>query len=263
MDPHWLAASEAQVPEGTAWLGPWERERLARMRYTKRRIEFLTSRHAAKLAVLRATGRPDGRLSDVEIRHRPGGAPMALLDGVEPDLSISMTDRSGWAACLTTSAPVAVGVDLEVVEPRSEAFVRDYFTAAEQRLVNAVGHGQGADLTANLVWSAKESALKVLRVGLRRDTRSVEVRFACHPADTPADPSAGGGWRPLSVHAAEGRVFPGWWHRFGDFLLTVAAEEPLPAPRGLVDAATLASARPVHSWLHAPLVVGSGTSAES
>ena len=68
---------------------------------------------------------------------------------------------------------MALGCDLELVEPRSDRFVADYLTAAEQQLV--LGAGPERDLVANLIWSAKESALKVLRVGLRRDTRSVEV----------------------------------------------------------------------------------------
>lgn len=259
MELHWLAASEDQVPDGTFWLGPWERARLAQMRYPKRRIEYLTSRHAAKLTIARVLERHHDAPARIEIRHRPGGAPMALVDGVEPELSISMTDRAGWAACLTTSAPVAVGVDLEVVEPRTPAFVRDYFTPSEQAFVAAAPDDEQTQVRANLVWSAKESALKVLRVGLRRDTRTVEVQCDTAGATGPG-PVAGRvhQWTPLTVRGDEGRVFPGWWRRFGAFLLTVAAEEPLPAPNDLVDPAGLATATPLHSWMGLPLVVPEG-----
>ena len=94
---------------------------------------------------------------------------------------------------------------------------------------------------ANLVWCGKESALKVLRTGLRRDTRSVEVSF-------PDGPKVDG-WAPMSVRAVEGTVFPGWWQRFGAFVLTVAATEPFAPPRPLVDPPGLATAVPAHSWL--------------
>ena len=94
------------------------------------------------------------------------------------------------------------------------------------------------------MWSAKESALKVLRTGLRRDTRSVEV--------TCIDGGAVDGWHPLQVRPAEGGLFPGWWRRYGDFVLTVAAAAPLPPPTSLTDPPALADARPIHSWLDSP-----------
>ena len=77
--------------------------------------------------------------------------------------------------------PLSVGCDLELVEPRSALFVRDYFTAAERERV-AAAPAREHDELANLIWCAKESALKVLRTGLRRDTRSVEVELGTsHP----------------------------------------------------------------------------------
>jgi len=33
------------------------------------------------------------------------------------------------------------------------------------------------DKAANLIWSAKDAALKVLKVGLRADTREIELEF--------------------------------------------------------------------------------------
>ena len=85
------------------------------------------------------------------------------------------------------------------------------------------GKGTARDLLANLVWCGKESALKVLRTGLRRDTRSVEVSF---PEGGAVD-----GWAPMSVRAVEGTVFPGWWQRFGAFVADRGRDGALrPAP---------------------------------
>ncbi len=52
----------------------------------------------------------------------------------------------------------------------SDAFVADYFAPEEQTLI---AHSSPADreLMLALLWSAKESALKALREGLRLDTR--------------------------------------------------------------------------------------------
>uniref|UniRef100_UPI003F9632FA 4'-phosphopantetheinyl transferase superfamily protein n=1 Tax=Mycobacterium sp. TaxID=1785 RepID=UPI003F9632FA len=147
--------------------------------------------------------------------------------------------------CVTSpTGPLAVGCDLELVEPRTPGFVRDFFTAAEQRWIASRAAGDERDMGANLVWSAKESALKVLRTGLRRDTRTVEVTVAAPRAD---------GWGELTVRASEGTAFPGWWRREGRFLLTVATEVRIPPPLALGDPAVLAAAEPRHSWLDRPL----------
>jgi 4'-phosphopantetheinyl transferase len=104
--------------------------------------------------------------------------------------------------------------------------------------------GDDRDMVVNLLWSAKESALKVLGTGLRRDTQTLEV--------TPAAPH-GDGWGALTVRAVEGTVFPGWWRREGRFLLTVATRVAAPPPATLGDPGVLAAAEPRHSWLERPL----------
>ena len=73
-----------------------------------------------------------------------------------------------------------LGCDLEIVEPRSDAFIADYFTAEEQALIERTSAADRSLLLA-LLWSAKESALKALRAGLRLDTRSVIVRPVAAP----------------------------------------------------------------------------------
>ncbi|MCK6557154.1 4'-phosphopantetheinyl transferase superfamily protein [Candidatus Binatia bacterium] len=242
-----LALDESAVPATDEWLSPPERARARRMRYTKRLHDFLLARWTAKRAVSLRLGLSDRReaLAAVEIHNASDGAPYVLVAGAAAPLEIAMTDRAGWAVCALYSPGVRIGCDLELVEPRSDAFVTDYLTAAERGLVRDAGPTE-RDLLANLIWSAKESALKVLRTGLRRDTRSVEVR--------PGDVTAAGGWLPLRIDTEEGRSFPGWWCRFGDFLLTVAAEAAVPAPRSVVDPPGLAGAVPTDSWLASPLV---------
>ena len=180
-------------------------------------------------------------LHAVEIDRAPDGAPAPLVDDRPAPASISMTDRADQAICVVGPPGVGLGCDLELVEPRSDAFVADYLTAAEQRIVGQPSDREGHDLRANLIWCGKESALKVLRTGLRRDTRSVEVSF---PDEPPVD-----GWAAMRVHATEGAEFPGWWRRYGDFLLTVAASRPIEPPRPLVDPPGLATAVPAHEWL--------------
>ena len=243
----WLALGEDALPAGEHWLAPGEAASLAGLRYTKRRTEFLLRRLVAKHAVASVTGRPTdpAALAGIEVRNAPSGAPYVCVDGAPLGVAVSISDRAGWAVCVTSpTGPPALGCDLELVEPRSPGFVRDFLTVAEQHLVASCAAGDERDAITNLIWSAKESALKVLRVGLRRDTRTLEV--------TPAAPRADG-WGALTVRAVEGTVFPGWWRREGRFLLTFAAEVAGPPPVALGDPGVLAPAEPRHTWLHRPL----------
>lgn len=238
----WLARGEQDLPAGEDWLSERESEVCARMRFTKRRREFQTARWAAKQAMATLPGCAVAPAL-LEVRHHPTGAPEAWADGRPLPVGISLSDRAGWAACLLGLEPGAVGCDLELVEPRSAAFVRDYFTAAERRFI------RDDDLRANLLWSAKESALKVLRTGLRRDTRTVEVSVTM-PATRFAEAS---GWCPLTVRVDQARTFTGWWARYDDFLLTLATATPTPPPVSIEAVAALTTATPVHSWLDAPV----------
>ena len=248
----WLARGEVQVPAGHQWLTGTEAARAGGMRFTKRRNEYLVRRYAGKCAVATAVGLPADPVSlgRIGVLNRMTGAPYVEVDGRTLGLDISLTDRAGWAVCLVGPDLGAVGVDLEIVEPRSDGFVSDFLTAAEQAVVAADPSPDWHDAAANLIWSAKESALKVLRTGLRADTRTVEVVL-----EDPAGISSGAGqWQRLSV-ASGARRFPGWWRRDGVFLLTVVAASGMAEPpQELPGSANLTQAEPIHSWVTHPLV---------
>jgi 4'-phosphopantetheinyl transferase len=230
----------ADAPADDSWLSPREAAWVARMRFPKRRSEFRLGRWTAKRALALYLGRGDAadELGAIEIDRAPDGAPHPLVDGRPAEAYITMTDRADQAVCLVGPPGIALGCDLELVEPRSDAFVGDFLTLGEQRLLAAAGGER--NLLANLVWCGKESALKVLRTGLRRDTRSVEVAL---PAGDEVR-----GWSPLRVTTREGAVFPGWWQRFGAFVLTVVATDAFDPPRSLVEPPGLAAAAPAESW---------------
>ena len=208
----WLARGEDQLPPVGDWLTAAERSRAAGLRYTKRRQDFLLGRWTLKLAVARVLGWPDdpAGLARVEARPAPGGAPRLYVDGLPAARGVSLTDRAGCAVCLVAASAGTVGCDVEIIEPRSDAFVRDYLTEPERRIIAAAGPGR--DKAANLIWSAKESALKVLETGLRRDTRSVEVTVPdLELAGTHLVPASGphrGGCRLPRLVAAQ-RGIPG------------------------------------------------------
>ena len=241
----WLAGSVELTPDTDDWLAAAERAYADRQRYTKRRSEFRAARFTAKSAIAHALDLPrdPAVLATIEIRHEESGAPYGCVDGQRIASQLSLTDRADWAVCLLSSGSFRVGCDLELVEPRSAAFVDDFFTEYEQRYVAGHGDPVARALAANLIWSAKESALKVLTTGLRRDTRSVEVR----PEERDD------GWARLDILTAEGMPIHGWWRRYGTFVLTVASAERTAPPEMLEGGPLLDTAAPSHGWLGQPL----------
>lgn len=248
---HWLAHGERHLPPTDDWLSQRERTQVATIRFAKRRREYLTRRWTAKHAVATVLRLDRGPLSlaTVEIRNRESGAPFVEIDGEPAPVDVSLSDRAGWAVCLVGPAGSAtagsLGIDLEVVEPRSDRFVADFFTPAEIEYAMALPAGPPRDEAANLIWSAKEAALKLQQVGLRADTRTVEVRVDRHVR---AD-----GWAALVVTAATGPTMPGWWRRDGVFLSTIAFADHRPPPQLLPGGADLTAAEPFHSWVGQPL----------
>jgi 4'-phosphopantetheinyl transferase len=214
----WLARSEHTLPADMDWLSGYETERVTGYRFPKRRAEYMLRRYTAKRAVAAELGLAvdAAALSRIEIRNAPSGAPYVVVGGTPTGLSVSISDRVGWAVCVVDTE--TVGCDLELVEPRSPGFVHDFLTRAER---DWVARSADPDAAANLVWSAKESALKVLRTGLRRDTRSVDVTIHSGQIN---------GWAPLDVEGTEGVSFPGWWRRYGRFLFTVVGSAPEAPP---------------------------------
>lgn len=255
-DVFWLEQTAADLPANNEWLSANEAIRANGMRFTKRRADWLLGRWTAKHAVAAYWKAPvtDGVLADIEIRATASGAPAVFLAGEAAAVAISLSHRAGRAMCVVAPPETALGCDLEIVEPRSDAFVSDYFTAEEQALVAGAAPADQAQLVT-LVWSAKESALKTLGVGLRLDTRSVQVlkmwggppgpRLAPWPAlrGEPAPASSSEkrvlgtradvgvcpttNWRPLEV-CCDGSIFHGWWQSTGRLLRTLVAA---PAPR--------------------------------
>jgi len=259
--PRYLAIGMPDLPDHDDWLTPPEAERLQRFAYTKRREEARLGRWTAKHTLAAALGlAPEmSTLRELVIRNASDGAPEVFIDDEIAPLHISMTDRADWAVCAVIAADRsggAIGCDLELVEPRSPVFVSDWFTEPERESIAL--EPDRHDLLANLIWSAKESALKVLRTGLRRDTRSVEVTIS--NGDVHRGDDLSGEWLPLRVVAAEGDSFPGWWLRAGDFVLTYVSVADTGPPRSLADPPPLQHAVPAHSWLANPRRMAGETS---
>ena len=218
------AIAQGIAPEGL--LSPAEAARLATMPVAKRRRDWLLGRWTAKRLLQERVARRAGVLlpfSAFTIASDPDGAPRVIVDslaapGIDAlgSLPVSISHSNGQAFCGLHAGPGTLGVDIERIEPRAPEFAQDYFTTPELAQLHAAPPSQ-RDLLTTLIWSAKEAALKSLRLGLTVDTRSV----SCAPAEG-YGPSWG--WGTLGVTStlqAAGAGFAGWWRTVGEYVLTV------------------------------------------
>ena len=97
-------------------------------------------------------------LGRIGVLTAPGGAPYVVLDDEPCALEVSLTDRAGHAVCLvgpegSSRSVGGLGVDVEIVEERSQDFVRDFLTGREQRWLTGqlVGSPDAYAAGANLV----------------------------------------------------------------------------------------------------------------
>jgi 4'-phosphopantetheinyl transferase len=203
-----------------------ERERVAELRLAKRQNDWLLGRLVTKELVqvwLRETFGAQVACADISIRTAPGGAPLLRVKGRRalglPLCAVSLSHSQEHVLAAVTAEPgQRIGVDLEHIEPRSQAFVDDYFTLYEKQRV-AWTPAPERDVVINAIWSAKEAVLKVLGIGLTVDTRALSCKLY----------GDGRGWcflraelSPVLWHHGV-RSIGGWWQRQQDFVLTAAA----------------------------------------
>lgn len=240
-------ACSAAVEAPPAFLSASEQRTYERLRFPKRREEWLLGRWTAKQLLRRSLeSYRDLALSAIDVRVDPDGAPYLSVQGEgRLPASLSISHRAGRAVCaLSPALSPSIGVDLERVEPRARAFVEDFNTAGEAARVWACAP-EARDTLVTAIWSAKEAVLKAFRHGLRVDTRAVEVQHvagleadlarageASSPPTLPlhrvGDGATSERWQPVQVACAVRGALrvAAWWRPEGDGVLTMAAVWP-------------------------------------
>lgn len=156
---------------GELVVSPHESALLGPRSVPKRREDFVRGRWLAKQ--LLAAARPGSRPADYVILPDPMGAPVvhdATLNPLPVSLSISHTQ--GLAAAALCDSPSRAGVDIERPIEKPESIVGEYFTGEELRLCAGLS-GAALQTRAALIWSVKETLMKVLGQGLRIAPTSV------------------------------------------------------------------------------------------
>ncbi len=230
----WLHQTVAEVPPGDDWLSPDERGVQASLTVPKRRADWRLGRWTAKRALSTLAGRFDGQgvrpspllLSDIAIRARADGSPEAIARTLPLPFTVSISHCDSQALCAVAPQGVAVGCDIEAVVERDASFVEDWFTQSEAAAIERASRADRA-WQVTLVWSAKESAMKAMRTGLRADTRSVQVKFGGAAVEQR--------WQPVEVKARDHRlIFGGWWRLDGHRIYTIVSAPSAGLPVSIV-----------------------------
>lgn len=221
----WLECDSSDLPSDESWLSEAEIACFRERWVAKRRSDWLIGRWTAKCALAAAhTGLavdPEA-FRRVSILPAETGAPVLSMYGEPMEISLSISHCDGRALAVITSRKTPLGCDLEKAESRTRAFVEQFFTPFEIEQVER-SHAAGWTSMETLIWSAKESVLKALAVGLRMDTRCVSVSI-----DISEDVVKG--WQRFSAVLVDGRSFAGWWCRDADWLRTIAGSSATLTP---------------------------------
>ncbi len=201
MNLRWLLLRDAPDLGLEALLSPEELAEGARFRHPGRRRQWALGRVAAKTLAAEALGGLDP--GGLRVRRGPRGAPELCDPLGQPlplQLSIAHTADLALAAAAPSAGP-ALGVDLECVEPHSQAFLEDHYTREERRWLAGLEPG-ARWCAATLAWTVKEATLKALGVGLGAAADSVSVG--------PCVLDHAGGWRPVPARLGQAVVEAAW-----------------------------------------------------
>ena len=216
----------SDVPGNDDWLSAEERKVLDGLRFTKRRNDWRLGRWTVKQAILAFLRiETDADLSLFEIRAASDGAPEVFMQNKPAGVAISISHAGGRGFCVAGPPGMTTGCDVEQLEPRGELLATDFFTPEEIELVSASAP-ENKYLVTNLIWSAKESVLKTLREGLRRDTRDISIQLDLtlifnHDELSGADKHENGWSHWTGLCRQTSREFHGRWCADSLFVYTV------------------------------------------
>jgi 4'-phosphopantetheinyl transferase len=222
---YWILQNRSDVPADGDWLSIQEKSILNEMQFPRRQDEWKLGRWTAKQLIHSYLKTIDSRthhLCELEILAAEDGSPQVFIQNKHFPIKLSLSHRANRAFCVLDPFAREVGCDLEVIEERSDEFISDYFTF-EEKLKVIIASGSDKSLFTNLIWSAKESALKALHQGLKSDTRSVIIQFS--------DLNNKENWNRLKTRSSEfGRELFGWWKVIDGFVLTIMTDDPTAVP---------------------------------
>ncbi len=213
---------QSDISETDDWLSPREAVVLNTLKFNKRNRDWRLGRWTAKLALSRYQPDTSRLMKEWEVLADDQGAPSVFLAGKRLDIPLSLSHSAGLCLVALASDVQHIGCDMEQVEQRSRSFEETFFTPRELDLLECYPASHRACLVT-LIWSAKESVLKALRIGLQADTRRVEI--LCF--ETPVSDC----WQAFTAEdQLQQETFHGWWRHREGMIQTVVSNLQVALP---------------------------------
>ena len=237
---YWMLVDSHQAPlEASRDSLPLRAPKYSAFRFPKRRNEWLLGRWTAKTLAHSLPAYQQYSLDQIEIRNTPKAPPISTAwQGRSGGMPDHQPQRTLGLVCAGARFGTAGWCDLEKVEARTETFILDYFTPAEQQLVDKAssrnpGDARHPDLERQGIhaesagrWSAPGYAArwKCRRWMASRPTAQVKANgkksrlVNSQPADGPGQPGGSAGilsyslWRDVPPPRQKSDR-PGWWRR--------------------------------------------------
>lgn len=215
----WMMLDESTIPQDLGWLSSEELDRFQTFRFQKRRQDWLAGRWVAKKLLLALNTNINSlNFFEISIRNQPEGAPFPLLRGEKLKGCLSISHRGGRSVAAFTDNPgVSIGIDLELIEEKSDGFIEDYFTQSEAERLFSYPDDERASL-ASLLWSGREAMLKAHQTGLRLDTRHIELQCPVWMGKSE--------WQPIKIlqYPATMHSMKLYWKYIHPFVITMAIQ---------------------------------------
>ncbi len=163
------------------YLSEWEIDYLNRLKFPKRKADFISGRLAGKEAVINyyenhdLGDKPAPR--DINIRRTETGEPELIINGKSSGLIISITHSGNIALTLVCGNDEfrGVGIDAEKIVERESGFLRIAFTESELKELTSKGNGSWSKEKITLFWTLKEAVLKSIGSGLNLNLKDISI----------------------------------------------------------------------------------------
>lgn len=153
------------LPPASAVLSEREHAFYQTLKIPKRRAEWLGGRLALKKLLCAHLG---GAWTDYTVLAPGGvGKPTVQMGGKPIHLSFSLTHSNGYAVAVLAPKAKYIGIDLEKITPRPNAWKDQFFHPSELTA--------DTDEFLTTLWTQKEALVKLLGSGLTVNTLDVRV----------------------------------------------------------------------------------------
>ncbi|MFW9873534.1 MAG: SDR family NAD(P)-dependent oxidoreductase [Candidatus Thorarchaeota archaeon] len=152
------------------YLTETELENSTRFRNMKRKIEYFSGIVAAKECYHRNSAE-NGSYHDFEIQKDEKGKPFYYSNKKNQTIPLNLSISHSHDFSVAMVSKNLVGIDLELIESRSQSFYKEVFTESERQVI------LDDILLGTIYWTAKEAFSKAIGEGFHINFRDIELKY--------------------------------------------------------------------------------------